>query len=263
MTVYDPAQVRARLGRPVQARLDQIHAAYAEATTPSTGEALWARLIEAAIVPGDFVSNQGRCYGVINTESHQPDPTKLYKGCHPRPSTVDSVVTFGSDIDGMRAAEKALRHAVEALMPWGAVAARRVEWYCLSHRRPLLSHLGFPHECALDSLEYVLEGGVDWATLAEPEQGIPPLVLQHLRGARGWAIAAREKLEVPKACGAPRSIIGQSFAELSDPFTPLLDFWLSGYHLVTLPSADDPIARIHAFAWDAPIAPAFRAVLSR
>lgn len=251
--MHDAKQISEHLWRPRRAALERVRRTAAEALSP---QQLWAKLTrhDARLSVTDAAE---RCYGVIDTTRSRPTEDEP-PACDASPPTTDAVITFASDLAGLSDAERALRRVVDALTPWGCVPARRIEWFSLSHRRPLTFYLGPAHDCALDSLDYALEGGIEWEHLAEPARGVPRLALDHLRGARGWAIAASEGLGVPRAHGAPTPIVGRHFSELLDPFTPLLDFWMSGYHLAKLPSSDDPSARCYAFSWNAQVAPPYR-----
>jgi hypothetical protein len=88
----------------------------------------------------------------------------------------------------------------------------------------------------------VEQEGLTREVLAPADARLPYVADRVPRMHRAWQIAVERNLEVLPATWPPPTVRGRRFAELPDPFQPILEIWSLGY----LIDADDDRARLMA-----------------
>jgi hypothetical protein len=136
---------------------------------------------------------------------------------------------------------------------WGAQPARWIDWVIVTHQIPFTFRQTPAFNCALYSLEHALQDiDVKLSTLRADLPWLPPFVNEVIRAHDGWAIAAQESLEVPKAYDPPPPLVGVRFDALDNPFATTLKLWALGYVLDHLCERERPEARLFTPVIDAP-----------
>ncbi len=240
-----------RLLRPHRRDLVAVRSALAGVDEPARA---WQQLYERGILPAELLASPTRCYGVVDTGRRGLRADAEGAERREYPSTLAAVETFASDGSGLLVAERLGRELARRLVPWGGAEISAIEWFCLSHERPMIFDLGYPYEVAYDSLEYALdEEGVVLDELRANEPGLPEFVNCTIRAHFGWSLAIERDLEIPAAYWPPSTVKWQPFAEFENPFEVAIALFETGY----LPSAidiDKPILRLHTFCIGAPAA---------
>jgi len=150
--------------------------------------------------------------------------------------------------------EQLARTLRSRLVAWGAKPVDRVYWIVVTHQIPFSFQQGSAFNCALYSLEYALETiDVELRELRADLPWLPPFVNDVIRAEAGWAMAARESLEVPNTYGPPRPLVGTRFEALENPFGIALRLWEFGYILDHLCDEARPEARLLTPMIDAPL----------
>ena len=167
---------------------------------------------------------------------------------HPHPPTVAGCLAFASDVAGIEAAEALAREVVARLRVWRAAQPSRVVWRVI----------GGPPRVAWS------RGWLEWPTVFEVDDfdaGIDPVaervlgerfgdrthattsaVLSDLSHRRLWDWRARrgDRLRTPALerleamllkSMLPAAVDGRTFAEVPNPFGPLVGIWRLGYAL--------------------------------
>ncbi len=193
---------------------------------------------------------------------------RLFDDAHEdaQPGFLEAVIV-AADPRGIMAAEALARQVVAALAPWGAPAPTRVVWRFTeidATQRPR-SHESFPGGqwasfCATHAL-----GGRRGFT-AEQERLRASIVGDDRADAlrwegaavvdfvhwRRWVAASQLALRVTapeyvaETNPSVRALLGRPFAELPDPFGPLVDLWWRGYGLEAI--GQDTVALLAARA---------------
>jgi hypothetical protein len=247
----DVASLASHLGHPRRPRLAEARAAVQGA---ASGEHAWHQLYERGLLPGELLQSAGRLFAVVNTEIRPTAVGGNALDLRGAPATVDAAVTLASDAAAMLEAEQLARMLRSRLLAWGAKPAGQVYWIVVTHQIPFSFQQGPAFNCALYSLEYALETiDVELRGLRADVPWLPSFVNDVIRADEGWAMAARESLEVPKAYGPPRALVGTRFETLENPFGIALRLWERGYILDHLCDDDRPEARLLTPMSDAPL----------
>jgi hypothetical protein len=135
--------------------------------------------------------------------------------------------------DGMMRAEAEVRELFARLAVWGAgEAPKTIEWKRVESAPRPPATFGGPFELASDAvLEAVERIGVTREALAPADARLPYIVDRVLRLTHAWRLASERGLEVLPATWPPSAVRGRKFAELPDPFAPIVEIWQSGYLL--------------------------------
>jgi hypothetical protein len=148
------------------------------------------------------------------------------------PPTLRVVLTLGSDPAGVAAAELHAKELGRRLEPWGATCPTIAQWLCVDTPQTHVTQLGVACSIALDSLAATLqEESIEPISLEPAEPGLPPFVSQIAGALVGWRLAVERKLSVSPACWPPERVKRRPFAELPNPFEPLVELWMTGYIL--------------------------------
>ena len=213
---------------------------------------LWETYVARGLVPQSWAEDPARWFlrGSARVDARSK-LERLLDGAleEAQPGFLEAVI-LAADPRGVAVAEALARQVVAGLAPWGAPAPSRVLWRFTeidATQRPR-SHESFPGGqwasfCATHAL-----GGRRGFT-AEQEQLRASIVGDDRADAlrwegaavvdfvhwRRWVAASRLGLRVtaPEYVTDPcvRALQGRLFAELPDPFTPLVDLWWRGYGL--------------------------------
>jgi hypothetical protein len=145
--------------------------------------------------------------------------------------------------DGVAAAERQVREFFVRLAPWSASTTPRIEWRSVAAQPDAPVAFGGAFELASDAtMEAVEEEGFTREALGERDKRLPYIADRVLRLHRAWGIAVERGLEVLPATWPTQAVRGRRFAELADPFEPLLELWKLGYVI----EADDESAQLYA-----------------
>jgi hypothetical protein len=122
-------------------------------------------------------------------------------------------------------------------------------WYFTEDTLDYVVYLGLAYDSARDSVSLSLDSqGVPTDTLELDKDHVPlPLLVRAALGAwNGWEIGTARNLKITD----PRWPIDlskwQRFAQLANPFEPLLDLWRTGYQIVCPFSDEDSTIRLYA-----------------
>lgn len=213
---------------------------------------LWETYVARGVIPASWAEDPARRFlrGSARVDARSK-LERLFDGAleEARPGFLEAVI-LAADPHGMVAAEELARQVISALAPWGAPAPARVLWRFteIDATQRTRSHESFPGGqwasfCATHAL-----GGRRGFT-AEQERLRASIVGDDRADAlrwegaavvdfvhwRRWVAASRLGLRVtaPEYVADPcvRALRGRLFAELPDPFTPLVDLWWRGYGL--------------------------------
>ncbi|AFE04863.1 hypothetical protein COCOR_02846 [Corallococcus coralloides DSM 2259] len=218
---------------------EQPHFASALAAVAGISDcgAAWRELAARGVIPQGFIENDRRRF-VMTAEFVQ---AALARGAPPileddrTPPTLRMALTLAADPTGVLAAESATEVLYSHLKPWGAREVTRFRWLGVEDFALRDVSLGVAFNAVLDAVAVSLEEhGVDWDTLlplSPPDVSYP--YLKSIKGYLGWGLAVREGLEVSGASWPLRTVLGRPFAELPNPFEPLLALWKTGYVLLT------------------------------
>jgi hypothetical protein len=159
--------------------------------------------------------------------------------------TADSILAHWfrptSGAKGIADAESAARELFVRLAPWMAGVSPQIEWKRVESppRPPATFGAGF--ELASSALLYALEQeGITREALAPEDRRLDYVIDRVIRLDTGWRMAVERHLEVLPATWPPSTVRGKRFAELANPFEPILQIWDGGYLL----EADDETARL-------------------
>jgi len=143
----------------------------------------------------------------------------------------------------MADAERQARAFFERLGPWGASSTPTIEWKSVAAPPPEPATFGGPFELTSAAvLEALEQEGMTREQVAPVDKRLDYIVDRLLRLDHGWRIAAERHLEVLPATWPPSTVRGRDFAELLNPFEPILQIWQLGYLL----EADDQAALLMA-----------------
>ncbi|MCP3137349.1 hypothetical protein [Pyxidicoccus xibeiensis] len=198
--------------------------------------AAWRELAARGTIPQDFIDNDRRRF-VMTAEFVQ---AALARGAPPvleddrTPPTLRMALTLAADPTGVLAAESATEVLYSRLKPWGARDVTRFRWLGVEDFELRDVSVGVAFNAVLDAVAVSLEEhGVDWDTLLpQPAPAVPYPYLKSIKGYLGWRLAVREGLEVSGASWPLSTVRNRPFAELSNPFEPLLALWATGYVLL-------------------------------
>ncbi|EDX77144.1 hypothetical protein MC7420_281 [Coleofasciculus chthonoplastes PCC 7420] len=219
-------------------------------------KAAWHTLIEEKLIPEEFSQSPKRKFCVLDLSRRYPLNQVESIERYLYPPTISAVITFGSDANQMLEAEKLAIELGRRLEPWGGKAGDDIEWFCLSHKRPISLRFGPAFDCALYSLQYVLEEmEIEPNSLSPDHPQLPQFVNDVVRANVGWERAIEEELEVPGAYWPPSQVKWKLFSELLNPFEPVISLWQTGYVTKSSFFPDDPIIRFYTFQVDAPLLP--------
>lgn len=248
--VIDVASLAAQLAQPRRPRLEEARAA---AQGEESGERAWQHLFDHGLIPVELFRSPHRRFAVVNTERRPAAAGDNNLELCEAPSTVEAAVTLASDAAGVLEAERLARAVRSQLVAWGGEPARRIDWVIVTHQIPFTFRQTPAFNCALYSLEHALqEADIKISALHADLPWLPPFVNDVIRANDGWAIAARESLEVPKAYDPPPPLVGVRFDALDNPFATTLESWALGYVLDHLCDRERPEARLFTPVIDAP-----------
>jgi hypothetical protein len=249
-SAIDVSALGARLASPLQPKLAEARGAVEGATS---GEEAWRRLFEQGLVSDELYRSSVRGFAVANTERTTATAHGDRLDLHEVPATVEAAVTLASDAAGVLEAERLARVLRTRLVPWRAKAVDRIEWIVLTHRIAFSFRQGPALNCALYSLEYVLEEiGVELRSLCPDLPWLPRFVNDIVCADAGWTRAVAEALDVPGAYGSPSELVGEDFDTLENPFRTVLQLWGLGYVLDYSCNFEVSTARLYTYAIDAP-----------
>lgn len=213
---------------------------------------LWETYVARGLVPASWADDPLR--GFVRGDVRVDARSKLERlfdpaSCEARPGFLDAVI-LAADPRGVVAAEALARQVVVALGPWGAPAPTRVVWRFteIDATQRVRSHESFPGGqwasfCATHSLggrrgmspeQERLRASIVGDDRADALRWEGAAVVDFVHWRR-WVAASQLglRVSVPERVTEPcvRALEGRAFAELPDPFTPLVDLWWRGYGL--------------------------------
>jgi hypothetical protein len=240
------------LERWLQPRREGLEAVRAVLSQEHEPARAWQLLCDAKLIPAELLASPARRFGMLDTSRRRPQARAAGEPRHDHPPTLAAVETFAAGAAGMLEAERLGRELAQRLVAWGGPEISAVEWFCLSHERPMPFDLGHAYDSAYNSLEYALsEEGHELGALRPDDPRLPHLANNAIRAHLGWQTAAEMELEVPAAYWPPSTAKWKSFTELQNPFEAALALFQTGY----LPDAirpDDPVLRFFTFGIGAP-----------
>lgn len=141
-------------------------------------------------------------------------------------------------------AQSKLVHTIEALVaeagrrlePWFGKVPDAFDWI-ITDEHPSLWNMGH----WISTVEWTLEDEV-------PLESLTPTLAPAVPGSFGafalatvrWRVAAAHGRTVSSSYSPPRAIVGMRFADLNDPFKPIIDIWRCGVTLNTSFSESEP-----------------------
>ena len=160
------------------------------------------------------------------------------------PLTKQSVLAFAADISGKLKAEDCAMEFARRLEPWGAVCDSQIVWYFTDNTYEV-TYFKKPYNSAWDSVALSIPKiGVEIDSLMPTEDSLPILVRRALVAWEGWELAVQHDLPLQE----PKWIDLQQwprFADLPNPFEPLLELWCTGYRIISAFTSDDPTIRLY------------------
>ena len=150
--------------------------------------------------------------------------------------------------DGMLAAEESARDLAARLLPWKAVCNNKVVWYFTNNPYEC-AYFGAPIEFASDTVRGAMADFFDVTHFLDylPElrnSPLPPGVLSHFASYETWFLVSDLRLPMNDP-GSFDFSAWESFANLRNPFEPLMDIWLRGYRIVPEFTDKDPFIRLY------------------
>lgn len=217
---------------------------------------LWETLAARGIIPDDWMHDDARRY-VTRFECALPEEQARYLDCVGRghmalrvPASLRCVLAMASDVPGVLRAEALARESTERfrvlytdVASAGALALWRARVDDYAHddepfKASAITHVP-PYGVTRPLHAATIAAGLDddcddrddaWlaAMLNHPQGAYAVHVRYASEDARRRRLACAEGLRLPMAKGFARRCVGCTFAELPDPYTPLLDLWKSG-----------------------------------
>ena len=158
----------------------------------------WNRLSSKGLIPDELHIHERRRFGVLDTRRRRPK----VEGAEAFicPPSMEAVLTFASDPQGLLDAERLARTLVDRLVPWGASSQfPPVRWWTINGLRPSPKQ-GLALMCAIYCVETALEEvGIDPESLLPTVAGLPAFVREAVVAHRAWNFAVEEALTVPSA----------------------------------------------------------------
>jgi hypothetical protein len=146
------------------------------------------------------------------------------------------VLALGDSVDAVREAETMARETARRVVAWGSPPAEDIVWrvaFPEAHAEGAFTW-GIPAGISL-TIGYLLDmllGRTDWPA------DVHPLIREDTHQHARWEAAAQRDLKIPDAITyhtgkqgpvKPPSLVGASFADLPNPYTPLLRVWSAGF----------------------------------
>lgn len=214
---------------------------------------LWERYAARGLVPAGWMDEPRRSF--VRSDVRIDARTKLTRLFDPAvgdavPGFTEAMIV-AADPRSIASVEELARQAVSAMKPWGAPAPTRVLWRFTEINVPqrVRSHESLPGGQRASWAATHAVGVQRSALDAQGEQTLRAIVGDDRADAlrwegaavvdfvhwRRWVAAATlgMRVVVPEYVSDPhlRALEGRRFAELPDPFTPLVDLWWLGYGL--------------------------------
>jgi hypothetical protein len=215
----DPARVL-RPERPRLALARAVAAGYDDAV------AAWEALAASGVIPLAWVGDPGRLFACLDCGGIGTIDDETFHAPAAHPWSVETAVAFAADPAGVLRAEALAREVVARLAPWGVPQPARVVWRVGAPRDATPAALAPPMDAAWRAWSAVPRA----ARLARVPQGSLPdgvwgLVDSQFVAAQQWAACA--------AVDGGTVLRGEPvrFADLPDPFAPLVALWETGYAL--------------------------------
>ncbi len=252
----DAVGLSARLFRPIRARLEAARDAVRDQLDPAEA---WETLAARGVVDPSWISDGERVFaedevppGLARGDRAQPsyEGVKQYLENGPRlcdlPPTVEFAALLASDVAGVETAERVARESVRRLKPWGCPQPTQVAWRLIHPEKWETQPGDFRHMVAALAVGFAfrpLESSLQQFIRAKRYSFGTP----EWRAAYSWECAAqwrevqaknyhvhRDALERAENSGygeGSRSLWGQPFSSLANPFEPLVSLWAAGYAL--------------------------------
>lgn len=211
----------------------------------------WQHILQSGLLPESLAQDHRRRYGE-SAEGQLVWP-KDRPAEHPQPTSIGAILTIAADPSGFLEAEKQAHELARRLAPWTAVCNGEVVWYFTDN--PYRQHphevvyLGLAFHSAADTVDWTLSNQGIEPKVAENHGEIvalPLLVQQTVAAWEGWKVAVSRNMAIRE----PRWPLDLSkwprFADLENPFEPLLNLWCTGYRLVCDFDKNDPTIRLYA-----------------
>lgn len=217
------SEVRVRVLLPDHTRLAEARAV---ANRARSGRAAWENLAAAGFIPMDWVG----------------DPRRRFRGPASRdtldhPSSARAAALFAADARGVATAEALAREAVARVARWDVPRDPRekaVEWR-VSASRMRSSWRAYRVRSVLRKiLGYAQLNDEPYGRAVYPEeQAVNDLVLRdgYDELARNGFVVPYDPSYAPAAEERPFAE-GRRFADVPNPFAPLVDLWCTGYELL-------------------------------
>lgn len=91
-----------------------------------------------------------------------------------------------------------------------------------------------------------MEAGLPVGIAGEVAPKLPPLARACLGGYASWLRAVEHGLEVPSSHWPPDAVKFRPFADIENPFEPMLALWSTGYHLEASFWSTETVLRFYA-----------------
>ncbi|RCS56235.1 hypothetical protein DTL42_00015 [Bremerella cremea] len=241
--------LRDRFDRPIRPKLQDMLSVINRSDTPDLA---CQRLEESGIIKAGFFSNPQRSFapyvpGTRILPSERPTPDR-------RPDSLAMVIAIASDPDGILRAEAAAREFARRLKPFQAMFSESLVWYLTENAfrdsHPFeTTRLGRSYFAIEMTLALCLESeGIDVEQLriGEPCERMPLLIQYALAAWDGWRIAQRRDLRVTSDFWPVGRYEFERFRQLPNPFSPLLELWLTGYRISANFDKDDSAVHLYA-----------------
>lgn len=242
-------QLRARFDRPLRPKLRDVLRVVSRTDTP---EIACRKLAASGIMEADFLSHPHRLFA-----PHSPG-NRIPPSARPTPSkriqSLAMVVAIASDEEGILLAESAAVEFANRLRPFQAIFDGKIVWYLTEN----LFRDSHPYETTIlgqsffaieITVKLCLENaGIDLNPFGFSPSGprMPLLMQEALAAWEGWRIAQQLDLAVTSDMWPVDRHQFQRFRDLPNPFSPLLDLWLTGYRISANFDEEDPAVHLYS-----------------
>jgi len=243
------SMLRRRFDRPVRPLLGRVREGVGSGDSPHDA---CQRLIKSGMVESDLFTNSQRLFAPYIV-GDRIRPAALPKAA-PFPQSLETVVAIAADQEGVLRAEHAAREFAARLKPFRAICNNRVVWYLSENpfrdSHPFeTSYLGQAYHAVEMTIALSLESvgiEIDRFRIGEPSERMPLVVQLALAGWEGWRFAQLHDVPLDDEFFHLDRDAVRGFEDLQNPFSPLIDTWLTGYRISASFNEDDPA--IHLFA---------------
>ncbi len=171
----------------------------------------------------------------------RPFPARAIESLEPAATSLPSWLAVHG---AMEQARELVRGLEDRMAPWGMAAPRPISWHLFWGPAPpvrLYGDMRLPEDSLEDALA---DAEVDVLGLAADDWPLPhDWTRTALCSLYGWQVASGLGLVVPSGHWPPRALIGVEFADLPNPFEPIVELYCLGF----VPSAWESMDRWNLF----------------